>query len=380
MLSQKPNKESGFTLAEILISVGILGIVSVGASSLLKNYIVTGSQIKIDGEGVDLRSYVRQTMDCSATMAPVSCAAAPASTDVTLKGSGGSMSPLSFNNKQRQYELKASCSDVGGIAAIYVSYLANVPDPLTGKRHWKILNSGTNPSGFDPATGKLTGLTLNSLVPFVCQAPTGCISGKPQYRNWANPAEVGGCKTGWVAVGTDNTVSRDPNVACCELSDPAALTGPDVYYSVKSGGCPNGYVITGVDNLSAYDNSYYPVSSNGGWFYGQNWYEYGVPDARKIACRKVNTAAGYTLSSSSVMSYVGSGSGSSAGGPGLPGAEVGTTFVQSLFYKEFGSNFCLPYDKNGVMSNIDPSQDCTSAHYSVIKDSSGKPVYPITGR
>lgn len=165
-----------FSIVEVVIGIGMLGLAVVAALGLMRNYTSTIAEVKMRGENFDLRQYIRKSLDCNESLrTPTSinpdasiaagCLAPGGASLEILTADGGTTlirenpdgleTDLSFKTKTK---LRAKCQGVGGDIGIFVEF---VP--------WRRTGPSTGSVAPDPITGKPQVWTsISEKIPFLC--------------------------------------------------------------------------------------------------------------------------------------------------------------------------------------------------------------------
>ncbi len=66
----KTKVQQGFTLIEIVVSIGIVAILIVAAATFVNNMMITNKRVTTEAEIEDTRMFVRNNFDCRTTLNP----------------------------------------------------------------------------------------------------------------------------------------------------------------------------------------------------------------------------------------------------------------------------------------------------------------------
>lgn len=127
-------QQHGMSLLEVLLSIGMVGVVAAGAMQVLPYYVGSEVAKEMAGRRADVRALLREKIDCAATFStPVTCNGSL----IELKSASGTLLNASESNVMANVQLKATCT---GANEIHVQYrmLKNgiasdddvAPDPL----------------------------------------------------------------------------------------------------------------------------------------------------------------------------------------------------------------------------------------------------------
>ena len=165
-----------FSIVEVVIGIGMLGLAVVAALGLMRNYTSTIAEVKMRGENFDLRQYIRKSLDCNESLrtptsinpdasiaagclapggASLEILTADGVTTLIRENPDGPETDLSFKTKTK---LRAKCQGVGGDIGIFVEF---VP--------WRRTGPSTGSVAPDPITGKPQVWTsISEKIPFLC--------------------------------------------------------------------------------------------------------------------------------------------------------------------------------------------------------------------
>ena len=369
------NRQSGFSLVETIVAIGLFGIAGVGALTLMNLYSASTTKLAETGNGYDLRQYVANSLSCTNILANAANQEAcntPGGAPIDVFDSAGNIlisktdgATNLFDNKMR-----SRCVANGGTYALPVDYMevtksgGVLKDVFSGQaKSWKSLSNG---------------------IPWVCQ-PTGCAGGVPTFRfafgqdadglDVGSPDKAGVCPDGQVAVATHDAPIRLPNVVCCELSATGVFVGAP-FKVTQPALCPPDSVVTGVNDLA---EAVINVKGDPGTYF----------------CRRIDTTR-FKLSTPTVKGFWFGEHDSHHGAGSLPKWKPLTLVTATIgdnlppFYDALRTNIhdiCLPEDPNEVIQSVSilegpgKPDDCTYINYVQILDKfSNLPIKPLTGR
>ena len=121
-------RDSGMTLTETLIAVGIFGFVAMAAANVLVNYGRTNAKVEDIGEIYDLRQYVRNSMSCEDTFSDQSASdscRSPGGGAIDIRDRSGNVivSKIEGATTLFDYKLRGHCIENSGINEILIEYL-----------------------------------------------------------------------------------------------------------------------------------------------------------------------------------------------------------------------------------------------------------------
>ncbi len=233
-------RQSGMTLIEMLLSMLVLGLVSIAAMQLYTNHNNSLAHLKINGELEDTRNYVRNALNCAETIAGQveDCSN---SQSINLKRSNGATFVAKYTDGSAagtvlgaNIEVKASCKDEGGFYSINLDYRRRkngelLTDPLKG------------------TTQDWSSLTKN--VPLVCRKENSYVD----YLSCSNSPSLGYQPGGGKCTGGNVLIAVNDGIAtgmsCCPIETDILSVIPAEQNIIRSGSCAADEVATGMVDM-----------------------------------------------------------------------------------------------------------------------------------
>ena len=198
---------SAYSMIELMIALGLLGIVILGIVSFSTNQIKTQAKIESDGDRADMRLRLLDRISCSDTLGPDPSATCSAvGNNVAIIGRSGTNSTFTLltknGTKVGRWTYRAECITTDGRLNVRAVRLKNgvslasasgpssyVPDPLTGK-----ITTISDPLSFLFAPGsELCGSKTVNQFRVAGTYPSGSdpqrieLGGKPKYIHIYTP-------------------------------------------------------------------------------------------------------------------------------------------------------------------------------------------------
>jgi hypothetical protein len=160
MFHGRERLDSGMSLVEAVVAIGLFGFVTVAGVNVLVNYSRTNSKVSDMGEVYDLRQYVRNSIDCGQTFSnPASIAqcSTPTGGPIDVFGASGNLLISKTDGKSVlfDYQLRSRCVTNNGIFELGIDYI-----PMTDK-------GAAKKDALTKSTG--TWRTLTDNIPLVCR-------------------------------------------------------------------------------------------------------------------------------------------------------------------------------------------------------------------
>lgn len=143
----KTKMQDGFTLVEALIFVALLGLVAAAANKLMKGTFDALSSVRMKNEGVELKDYIRSSLDCEKTGAANITECKNGDYIAGRRADGSILFSVDFENfvVESKFRVRSRCVDSGGYFTLDPEYKRVARgrvevDPLTGKSYdWQPL-------------------------------------------------------------------------------------------------------------------------------------------------------------------------------------------------------------------------------------------------
>ena len=238
-------RDSGMTLTETLIAVGIFGFVAMAAANVLVNYRKTNAKVEDIGEIYDLRTFVRNSMSCSETFEQPSAAmacSAPGGNAIDILDHSGSILIAKIEGQTNlfDYKMRAHCVLNNGNYELSFEYLPVIEHGST--------NAGKPRK--DALTRKeISWKNLTDHIPIVCTgknfAPDYALCDKLTNKGYAN---TGICGTNQVMIMLND--GTDPGRSCCPIEAGVLSTIPSEVNIPRLYDCLADEVSTGMINTA----------------------------------------------------------------------------------------------------------------------------------
>jgi|NOAtaT_7_FD_contig_21_3855916_length_1147_multi_9_in_0_out_0_1 hypothetical protein len=131
------SSQEGVTIVEVLVALGILGVVAVGLGRLMNNSMTAQRSVELRSDVEDLRRFIQTNLSCAKTFdsfpsRPVNC-----SGNIALRRENGSIIVASGGQALGNWTLTARCENIGGQSGLSIYATRPAPgggfllDPLT---------------------------------------------------------------------------------------------------------------------------------------------------------------------------------------------------------------------------------------------------------